>query len=105
MLAGGFFFTAGLGPHDPSTRAVVGKTIEEQTIQVMRNFEGLLGERGLDLTYAVKMTVHLQHLLRDSSGFNKIYQEFVSAPYPVRTTVGSDLANILVEVDAIAVAT
>jgi 2-iminobutanoate/2-iminopropanoate deaminase len=102
MLAGDFFFTAGVGPHDPSTRAVVGETIEEQTTRVMQNLEGILAEHGLDLTHTVKITVHLQNLLRDSSGFNKAHQEFVSRPYPVRTTVGSDLANILVEIDAIA---
>jgi 2-iminobutanoate/2-iminopropanoate deaminase len=28
-----------------------------------------------------------------------VYQEFFTAPFPVRTTVGSDLANILVEID------
>ena len=30
------------------------------------------------------------------------YEEFFTAPYPVRTTVSSQLANILVEIDVVA---
>jgi 2-iminobutanoate/2-iminopropanoate deaminase len=35
--------------------------------------------------------------------FNAAYREFLAAPYPARTTVGSTLRGILVEVDVIAV--
>ncbi len=95
-------FTAGLGPQDPATGAVVGESIEEQTAQVTRDLQGVLGAHGLGFSHVVRATVHLQELLRDFSGFNATYEKFVSAPYPVRTTVGSNLANILVEIDVIA---
>lgn len=103
IVAGGFLYTSGFGPQDPATNKVVGETIEEQTAQVMRNVLGVLAERGLDASHLVKVTVHLQHLERDFPGFNETYRTFLVEPYPVRTTVGSTLANILVEIDVVAV--
>ena len=49
----------------------------------------------------VKTTVHLADL-KDFKAFNGVYKEFFKAPYPVRTTVGSSLLDILVEIDVIA---
>lgn len=102
IVAGGFLYTAGFGPQDPRTGQVCGLTIEEQTEQVMKNVGALLAARGLDFSHVVKTTVHLQDLHRDFAGFNSVYQRFVVEPFPVRTTVGSTLANILVEIDVVA---
>lgn len=102
VVAGGFLYTAGLGPQAPGTKEVVGSDIETQTRQVMRNLAAVLAERGLDFSDVVKTTVHLQEPGRDFAGFNTAYREFVVAPYPVRTTVGSTLAGILVEIDLVA---
>jgi reactive intermediate/imine deaminase len=101
IVANGFLHTAGFGPQDPSTGAVA-DTIEEQTAQVIRNVEAVLAAQGLTLADVVKATVHLQHLHRDFAGFNATYESLMPKPYPVRTTVGSDLANILVEIDVVA---
>jgi 2-iminobutanoate/2-iminopropanoate deaminase len=103
IVAGGFLYTAGFGPHDPETREVVGDEIEAQTIQVMRNIKSVLAVHNLDFSNVVKVTAHLQDLHRDTPGFNSAYQQFVTEPFPVRTTVGSDLAGILVEIDVVAV--
>jgi 2-iminobutanoate/2-iminopropanoate deaminase len=103
IVAGGFLFTAGFGPQDPATREVAGDTIEEQTEQVMRNVAATLAARNLDFSHVVKATVHLADLHRDFAGFNATYEKFLTAPYPVRTTVGSALAGILVEIDVVAV--
>lgn len=101
IVANGFLYTAGFGPQDPSTGKVP-ETIEEQTAQVMRNVQAVLGVHGLTFADVVKATVHLQNLHRDFPGFNATYESFVQRPYPVRTTVGSDLADILVEIDVVA---
>jgi len=103
IVAGGFLFTAGFGPQDPATGTVVGDTIEAQTEQVMKNVAAVLAAHNLDFSHVVKATVHLQDLHRDFTGFNATYEKFLSDPYPVRTTVGSALADILVEIDVIAV--
>jgi 2-iminobutanoate/2-iminopropanoate deaminase len=103
IIANGFLFTAGFGPHDPATGEIIGDTIQQQTRQAMKNLTAVLAVHSLDFSHVVKATVHLQELKRDSAGFNEIYNEFAIDPFPVRTTVGSDLANILVEIDVVAI--
>ncbi|WP_150461034.1 RidA family protein [Nesterenkonia ebinurensis] len=99
--AGDFVFTAGFGPQDPKT-GEVSEGIEAQTTQVLNNLETALAAVGLTFADVVKTTVHLERLDRDFQGFNKVYGERFPKPFPVRTTVGSTLANILVEIDAVA---
>ena len=101
VVAGGFLFTAGFGPQDPATGAVP-QGVAEQTRQVLRNIGAVLAEHGLTHDDIVKTTVHLERLDRDFAAYNEAYEEFFTEPYPVRTTVGSDLANILVEIDVVA---
>jgi 2-iminobutanoate/2-iminopropanoate deaminase len=98
---GAFVLTAGFGPQDPAT-GIVPEGIEAQTEQVIRNVETALGLVGLALSDVVKSTVHLQHLDRDFAGYNEVYRRLFTPPYPVRTTVGSTLADILVEIDVFA---
>jgi reactive intermediate/imine deaminase len=102
IVAGGFLFTAGFGPQDPANGNAIAPTVGEQTRQVLRNIQAVLAEAGATLDDVVKTTVHLQHLDRDFAEYNAAYAEFFSAPYPVRTTVGSTLAGILVEIDVVA---
>ncbi|GIG90442.1 RidA family protein [Plantactinospora endophytica] len=100
--AGRLVWTAGFGPKDPAS-GVVPEGITAQTEQVLDNVEGALRTVGLGLGDVVKATVHLQHLDRDFAGYNEVYARRFRPPYPVRTTVGSTLAGILVEVDVVAV--
>lgn len=101
-LAGGLLFTAGMGPHDPTSGEVVGVQIEEQTARVMDNLTAVLEAAGASWGDVIKVTSHLQHLDRDFSGYDATYRRYVAEPFPVRTTVGSTLAGILVEIDVIA---
>lgn len=68
---------------------------------MLRNIAAVLAERGVGLDDVLKTTVHLADLA-DFAAFNEAYQEFFTQPYPVRTTVGSQLAGILVEIDVVA---
>lgn len=99
-MAGGFLFTAGFGPQDPVTGAVP-KGVGAQTAQVLRNVGAVLAARGLSPRDVVKVTAHLQHLRRDFAAYDAAYREFFEEPHPVRTTVGSDLMDILVEIDVV----
>lgn len=101
VVAGGLLFSAGFGPQIPPTTDVP-EGVAEQTRQVMRNIEAVLHEAGGSLDDVVKATVYLQHLERDFAEYNQAYGEFFSEPYPVRTTVGANLNNILVEIDIVA---
>jgi 2-iminobutanoate/2-iminopropanoate deaminase len=100
--ANGVVWTAGFGPQDPRS-GVVPEGIAAQTAQVLDNVEQALREVGLDLTHVVKATVHLQNPDEDFTAFDEVYGARLKPPYPVRTTVGSRLAGILVEVDVVAV--
>ncbi|WP_406283515.1 RidA family protein [Embleya sp. NBC_00896] len=99
---GDFVYTAGVGPNDPATGVNIDGDIAAQTRQVLVNLQAILAEAGLDFSHVVKVTTHLEHLKRDFAGYDEVYREFFTAPYPVRTTVGSDLMNILVEIDVVA---
>lgn len=101
MLVNGFLYTAGFGPQDPATGEMA-DNVGDQTRQVLRNIQAVLREGGLTMANVIKVTAHLQHLDRDFAEYNEAYREFFTEPYPVRTTVGSNLANILVEIDVVA---
>lgn len=102
--AGDFIFVTGSGPVDPVTGKLVGNTIEEQTEQTITNLEAILEADGATLADVVKVTVHLN----DPGVFpryNTVYARRFAKPYPVRTTVGSDLGalpGMLIEIDCIA---
>ncbi|WP_416476133.1 RidA family protein [Streptomyces sp. LKA04] len=102
VVAGGLLFTAGFGPQDPATGEVP-EGVGPQTAQVLRNVRAVLAEEGLTSRDVVKVTAHLQHLKRDFAAYDAAYREFFDEPCPVRTTVGSDLMDILVEIDVVAV--
>ncbi len=100
LRAGDFIFVAGQGPTDPVT-GVVGATIEEQTAQVLENIRTILEAGGATMADVVKATVHLSDLSLFPR-YNAVYASYFPDPKPVRTTVGSQLLNILVEIDVIA---
>lgn len=102
--AGDFIFVTGTGPIDPRTGQLAADDIEPQTEQVISNIESVLKADGATLGDVVKVTVHLS----DNALFaryNAVYARRFPKPYPVRTTVGSDLRHtpgMLVEIDCIA---
>jgi 2-iminobutanoate/2-iminopropanoate deaminase len=102
--AGDFIFVTGTGPTDPATGKLVGETIEQQTDQTIDNISAILDADGASLQDVVKVTVHLS----DTSLFaryNAVYARRFPKPYPVRTTVGSNLGHspgMLIEIDCIA---
>lgn len=91
---------SGQGPMDPAT-GVMPEGIEAQTHQVLRNIRSILEAGGASMDDVVKVTAHLADLV-DFQAFNRVYGEYFRAPYPVRTTVGSQLLGILVEIDVVA---
>ena len=102
--AGDFVFVTGTGPIDPASGALVGDTIEQQTEQTIDNVAAILDADGVTLDDVVKVNVHLS----DTGLFaryNAVYAKRFSRPYPVRTTVGSNLGHapgMLIEIDCIA---
>lgn len=101
LRAGDFIFVAGQGPTNPATGQLAGDTIEEQTAQVLENIKMLLEAAGASMADVVKSTVHLSDLSLFPR-YNEVYARYFPDPKPVRTTVGSQLLGILVEIDVVA---
>jgi 2-iminobutanoate/2-iminopropanoate deaminase len=101
LIAGDFVFVSGQGPLEPATGKIVGETIEEQTTRVLENVKAVLEAAGASMSDVVKVAVHLSDLA-NFQRFNQVYATFFPDPKPTRTTVGSQLPGILVEIDAIA---
>lgn len=105
--AGDFIFVTGTGPLDPVSGALVGDNIERQAEQTIDNISAILAAEGASLADVVKVNVHLSDTSLFSR-YNAVYAKKFSKPYPVRTTVGSDLGHtpgMLIEIDCIAYVT
>ena len=100
LRAGDFVFVSGIGPAHPETGALA-DTIEEQTAQVLESISNILAEAGAGMKDVVKSTVHLSDLSLFPR-FNEEYAKWFPEPRPVRTTVGSQLPGIMVEIDVVA---
>src|ERR1700757_3797802 len=102
--AGDFVFVTGTGPVDPVSGELVGDNIEQQTERTIDNIAAILQADGATLHDVIKVNVHLS----DTSLFaryNAVYAKRFTRPYPVRTTVGSDLGHtpgMLIEIDCVA---
>jgi 2-iminobutanoate/2-iminopropanoate deaminase len=83
VKAGGFLFVAGQGPFQPETGDVVGKTIQEQTAQCLRNIEAILKEAGSSLDKVVSATFILDEP-DDYVGMNEEWSKWFSTDPPVR---------------------
>jgi 2-iminobutanoate/2-iminopropanoate deaminase len=101
LRVGDFIFVAGQGPTDPATGTIAGDTIEEQTTQVLKNIKTILEAAGATMADVVKATVHLSDLSLFQR-YNAVYATYFPDPKPVRTTVGSQLLGMLIEIDVIA---
>ena len=102
IVANGLVFVAGVGPYDANARAIVGTTIEEQTVKTMDNIRAILVEAGCDLGDILNSTVYLADLHRDWAAFDAAYCSLLTEPYPARATTGAVLKNILVEIAVVA---
>jgi 2-iminobutanoate/2-iminopropanoate deaminase len=101
VQAGDFIYVSGQGPWDFVTDEIMGETIEDQVTSTLNNVESVLAECGRSMDDVVNVHVHLADL-RDFDRFNRVYSRYFADPKPARTTVGSALAGVLVEIDVIA---
>ena len=84
---GNMVFTSGQIGLSPLTGELVGPSTEEQARQAFTNLKAVAEEAGGSLANVVKFTLFLTDL-SEFAQVNAIMQEYVSAPFPARSTVG-----------------
>ncbi|MPM74865.1 2-iminobutanoate/2-iminopropanoate deaminase [bioreactor metagenome] len=99
IIANGFVFVAGQRPQDPAT-GLMGDDIREQTRQCIKNIEAILKQAGSSLQHIVRSNVYLSDIA-NFAAMNEVYGSMMPQPYPTRTTIGTQLRNILVEIEVI----
>ncbi len=101
VVSGDHVYTAGQVAFD-GTGAVVGEGIEAQTRQALTNVRSCLAAAGCTLDDVVKVNAYLADLT-DFDGYNAVYREFFTEPYPARTSFQAGLPpGLLVEIEAVA---
>ena len=99
IKAGNLLFLAGQGPFDAEGNRV-GETFAEQVRATLDNLERVANEAGSSLRNAVRVGAYLS-TLNHFAEFNSIISEYMSEPFPARTTVPVDLRGFDVEIDAV----
>jgi 2-iminobutanoate/2-iminopropanoate deaminase len=101
VKAGGLIFVAGQGPLDPTTGAVVGTTIQEQTAQCLRNVSTILLAAGSSLEKAVSATFILADP-DDFAGMNAEWVKWFPTEQPARQGARLPLTSFKISIALIA---
>jgi 2-iminobutanoate/2-iminopropanoate deaminase len=83
VKAAGLVFVSGTAPTDPTTDAIVGTTIQEQTRQCLANIQAILEEAGSSLDKIVSATVILAEE-DDFAGLNEEWLTWFPSNPPAR---------------------
>ena len=103
VKASGLVFVSGQGPFDPTSGAIVGSTIQEQTNQCLTNIQAILRAAGSSLDQAVSATFILADP-SDFAGMNEEWQRWFPADPPARqgAKLPLDVPNMKVSIALIA---
>jgi 2-iminobutanoate/2-iminopropanoate deaminase len=99
----GMLFISGQIPINPISGEISGKTIGEQSQQVLENINAILTTAGYTINDIVKTTCYLSDM-NNFAEMNKVYAVYFNYEAPARATVGVSRLpkDVLVEIDAIA---
>ncbi|MCX5463304.1 RidA family protein [Alcaligenes parafaecalis] len=97
----GILYTSGQIPLDPVTGEIVGLSIKEQTLQVLRNIEAVLGAAGTSFEHVIKTSCFLADMA-DFAVFNELYAERFTSK-PARSCIAAKQLpkGVLVEIELI----
>lgn len=95
---GRLYIISGQAPVDMEGKTI-GKTIEEQSHQTLKNCITQLEAAGCSPSDVFKVTVYLKDL-KLWNRFNEIYKQYFEAPYPTRSAIQVGLLDaFLVEIE------
>ncbi|MDW7740609.1 MAG: Rid family detoxifying hydrolase [Bacillota bacterium] len=100
-----YIFASGQLPLHPESGQIVSGGFKSQTNHALYNLEKVLIASGSSLDYVVKTTVYLTNM-DNYSEFNELYTKCFGKSKPARTCIEVNRLpkNVLIEIDAIAVA-
>lgn len=96
---GDLLFVAGQGPF-AADGSRIGETFADEVRITMGNIAKIAEAAGTSLDHAVRMGGYLK-TLDDFDEYNAVVAEFLTEPYPARTTIQADLPGFSVEIDMI----
>lgn len=102
IASGPTVYVSAQGPVDPATDQFVSGSFADQAERVFKNVSALLEAAGTSWQHAVKVTV----VLADFGNFaamNHVYANYVTEPFPARTTLEVKIGTNAISVDCIAV--
>lgn len=103
IAEGKIVFLSGQGPQDPVSGEFILGDIEQQTRLALDNLTQALTNAGADWNNVVRVGIYLSDLA-DFSEMNRVYLDYVRAPFPARTTIGAPLLKgMKVEIDCVAI--
>ena len=104
VIAGGFVYTSGQIPLEPSTREVVAGDIKVQTTRVLENLRILLEECGSSIDNVIKTTVYIKDM-KQISEVNEVYGRYFEKEPPARSCVEVSRLpkDVGIEIEAVAI--
>ena len=95
-------FCSGQIALDPATGVLIEGDVVAQTRQVLENFGRCLAAAGCGFDDVIKVNAYITDMA-NFAGFNAVYSEYFTKPYPVRTTVEAGLApGLMIEIEGTA---
>ena len=96
-------YISGQIPLNVNGKSIIGKKIEAETKQVMKNIKDILKSQGLEIEHLVKCSIFIKSM-KHFDKINEIYASFFHSKYPAREIVEvSDLPKkAAIEIAAIA---
>jgi 2-iminobutanoate/2-iminopropanoate deaminase len=102
IASGPTVYVSAQGPVDPATDQFVSGSFADQAERVFKNVSALLEAAGTSWQHAVKVTIVLADF-GNLAAMNQVYANYVTEPFPARTTLEAKIGTSAIGVDCIAV--
>lgn len=103
IKAGDFLYVSGQIPIDPQTNELKMVSVQDETLQVMKNIQAVLAEAGYDFSDIIKTTIFLSDMALFAE-VNQCYAAYFKQDAPARecVAVAGLPKNVNVEISVIA---
>lgn len=86
IRSGNMLWLSGQIPLNPETQELVSDDVTEQAHQVLKNVKELLAAANATYDHIVSVTLYLTNM-DDFAKVNAVYEQYMTTPYPARTTI------------------